>query len=144
MVREYGTSWKRVDVIWNFWGGVKKIIGKWQEHSSSCSVMPTTASPTSGGCVRQGFRFVVWFGAGHVGRIRRIWGPGIPRSPCSNLLRWVGVCGIMSNVRRRRRRSGGSVRRGRRRGGRLCSSKRRLRRRGGGLGPMNIVIFWWF
>jgi len=60
-----------------------------------------------GGSVRQGFRFVVWFGAGRVGRIHCIWGAGIPRSPCCNLLGWVGVCGIMRNAWRRCRRSDG-------------------------------------
>jgi len=61
----------------------------------------------SEGGVRQGFTFVVWFGTGRVGCIRRMWGEGIPRCPCYNLVAWVGVCGIMSNAQRRRRRSGG-------------------------------------
>jgi len=56
-------SWKRVDVSRNFCGGGEKIIGKWQERSSSCSVTPTTVSATSGGSVRRAFRFVEWFGA---------------------------------------------------------------------------------
>ena len=117
-------------------------MGKWQEHSGSCSVTPSTVSPTSGGSVRRGFGFVVWFEVGRVGRIRCIWGAEILRSPCRTLLGWVGVCGIMRNTRCRRRRSGGCVRRARRRGGRLCLSKR-LRRRGEGLRPMNIAIFGW-
>jgi len=100
-------SWKCVDVIWNFWGSVKKIIAKWKERSSSCSVTALMASPTSGGSLRPGFRFVVSFGAGHMGRICRIWWAGIPRSPCCNLLGWVGICGIMRNAWRRCRRSGG-------------------------------------
>jgi len=51
-----------------------------------------------GGSVRWGFRFVVWFGAGRVGLILGIWGAGIRRSPCCNLVAWVGVCGIMRNA----------------------------------------------
>jgi len=52
-----------------------------------------------GGSVRRGFRFVVWFGAGSVGRIGRIWGAGIPRSASCNVLGWVGVLGGSFGVR---------------------------------------------
>jgi len=57
--------------------------------------------------VLRGFWFVVWFGAGRVGRIRPIGGVGIPSSRCCNLLGLLGVCGIMRNARRRCRGSGG-------------------------------------
>ena len=116
---------------------------------------PPTTSPTSGGIVLRGFRFVEWFGVGLVGRpfslcdcIHRIWGRGVSRTPGCNFVCWVGVRNPMRRTLHRSRRlgSGGRLRvlSGRRRGCRGSSSKcLRLRGREG-LGPRDIAIFWRF
>ena len=134
------TSWKCIDLIKQFWSGVKIIRVKRGEGESSCYLTPSTTARMSVGSVLRVFRFVGWFGVGGLGTICRSWEGSIWRSLGCNFLGWVGVSDTMRNAQGRHRGSGGSVNRGQTMRRRGCSSKPH-RHLDGGPGPISILIF---